>query len=177
MIKLSNKIISSIVGVVIAGGAITVTAATVQPKSAVSAAPVSSTTTSSTAPASSATVSSEGTVSNVDDGLKRIKEATDNGVSAVNEAAKNAVSDVNSAAKSAGTSSHVVKATRSGYGVFDPDTGVWLSPSQSRYNDVKKELGGDAGIVPEKQSTACQKAVAEYNAKMAKEMQAKNITK
>lgn len=171
MIKLSSKVISSIVGIALAGGVITATAATAQPKQALTDA-VPSNSVSSTVPSGSSVVSSKGDVSNVADGIDEINEATQKGVSAVNEAAKAAVSDVASAAKEAGTTSHFVKATRLGYDVFDPDTGEWINPRESRYNAVKAELGGDAGIVPENQSTACQKAIEEYKAKQAAATQA-----
>ena len=53
------------------------------------------------------------------------------------------------------------------YDVIDPETGKHVDIYNSRYNDLKKQLGGDAGTVPSDQSTACQAALAQYKAKQA----------
>ncbi len=163
MIKLSSKVISSIVGIAIAGGVITATAATAQPKQiSADSAPSSSEAVSSAAPISSASiVSSQTEVSNVDDGLKKIQEATDKGVSAVNEAAKSAESEVNATGK--------VIVTNVSYSVVDPETGRIVSnePDYSRCKTELAKFGDDAGKVPVSQSKACQAALAALKAKAA----------
>lgn len=167
MIKLSNKIISSIVGAVIAGGAITATAATVQPKSAVSApvssAVVSSAVVSSATPVSSAApVSSKEAVSSVADGVKQIQKAADDGVSAVNKAATDAVGEVNKAKEV------TKKAPDIKYAVIDISNGCRpVFPSEPAYNACKEALskyGNDAGTCSPENSKACQAAIAAYKA-------------
>jgi hypothetical protein len=104
MIKLSSKIVSSIVGVVAAAGLITATAATSQPKEAVSVAAssaVSSTASSAVSEAagsivasSAPTVSSKTEVSSVEDGIDAIKKATDEGIEKIHNEADKAVKQV-----------------------------------------------------------------------------------
>lgn len=53
------------------------------------------------------------------------------------------------------------------YSIVDPETGKFVDVYSSRYNDLKKQLGGDAGTVPTDQSVACQAALAQYKAKQA----------
>jgi hypothetical protein len=180
MIKLSNKIISSIVGAVIAGGAITATAATVQPKSAVSApvssAVISSAVVSSATPVSSAApVSSKEAVSNVADGVKQIQKATDDGVSAVNKAATDAVGEVNKAATDAvgevnKAKTVTPKAPDIRYPVIDINNGCRLvdpddTANYQKCKDALSAYGNDAGTCNPDDSKACQAAIAAYKAK------------
>lgn len=115
MIKLSDKIISSIVGVVIAAGTITVAATSTQPKavsaeaSSVASEAVSSTVPSSSIASSSPVVSSKTEVSNVADGVDAIQKATDEGVEKIHSEADKAVKQVQDNAPKAST--HKLTAT------------------------------------------------------------------
>lgn len=172
MIKLSNKIISSIVGIVIAGGAVTVGATTINSRNTASSVPpVSSKVVSSAALVSSvATVSSKEAVSNVTDGIKQIQKATDDGVSAINKAAANAVSEVNSA------KSGSKKAPNIRYPVIDIENGCRpVDPDASDYQKCKDALsayGNDAGTCNPDNSKACQAALAALKAKQSAAAQA-----
>lgn len=176
MIKLNNKIISSIVGIAIAGGAITVTAATAQPKVLrQSTVPVSSTVSSeivvsSESANSVATVLSEGTVSNVADGVDAINKATQEGVSAVNKATQDGIQTVKDQQQQQNEDGAKALASVV-YPIIDPETG--RSPIYSNdaaYSRCKAELdkyGNDAGKVSIENSKACQAALAALKAKAA----------
>ena len=53
------------------------------------------------------------------------------------------------------------------YDIIDPETGKHVDIYNSRYNDLKKQLGGDAGKVDTDQSVACQNALKQFKAKQA----------
>lgn len=173
MIKLSSKIISSIVGIALAGGAITATAATAQPKSAVSsAAPVSSTVSSavvsSAVPVSSAAaVSSQTEVSNVADAVSEINEAAKEGVSAVHKAAQDGVEAVKGQQQQQNENGKKALASVK-YPVIDINNGCRLvDPDAADYQKCKAALsayGNDAGTCSPENSKACQAAIAAYKA-------------
>lgn len=48
------------------------------------------------------------------------------------------------------------------YPIVDPDTGDEVVPTNSRYWSLKRDLGGDAGMVPPDKSQACQAALKEF---------------
>lgn len=48
------------------------------------------------------------------------------------------------------------------YPIVDPDTGDEVVPTNSRYWSLKRDLGGDAGMVTPDKSQACQAALKEF---------------
>lgn len=160
MIKLfsylkSGKIVSAIVGVA-AAGAITVTAVAANHPAAVAntdsqtSSIVSSTASSMVSSASSSAPESKGEVKTVDDGVSAIQKATDDGVSRIKSEAGNAVSEIESEANA---KKPIV--TKSCYQVINPVTLETVYPSNSDYDIICQQLGGDAGTVPMEKSTAC----------------------
>lgn len=170
MIKLPNKVIYSIIGIALAGGVITATAATVQPKSMIANdAPVSSAVPSEVVsfslPVSSSTVvSSQMEVSNVADAVSEINEAAKEGVSAVNKAAQDGVQTVKDQQQQQKDDGAKALASVK-YAVIDPSTGMPVWPDNQNYEKFKSKLGGDAGTCDPSQSKACQAALAALKAK------------
>ena len=186
MIKLSGKIISSIVGVVVAGTVVATAAVNSQPRhninnkmdsvnsvisSTVSSSISSIDITSSKIVNSSSitTPSSERKITTVigketnskitSDVLSKVDNKTTQSVSQLQE-------DKNKDDIKAAKAARLQKEKESSqWPVIDPDTGGMVYPGYVNYDKIKAELGGDAGIVPTNKSTACQKAKEEARQK------------
>lgn len=179
MIKLSAKIISSIVGLAVVG-TVTATAAVannhnstqpinsskteteVLPSSQMPSHPVSSAIESKSP---SAAISSKGTVSTVADGIGEIQQETDKAVSRIQKAADDGVSAVKQAQSQ--TNSKANSGVK--YAVINPENGSLVYSNDPNYEKYKAELGGDAGTTTTKNSTACQVAI--------KKIQERNLAK
>lgn len=154
MIKLSNKIISSIVGIALAGGVITAMAATAQPKNEITSAAQTSSIASSAAMSSTSSVSSSTVVS------------SEGNVSKVETITQEASSSADTASKIVSKKAPDIK-----YAVIDLNNGCRpVFPSEANYQKCKESLaayGNDAGTCSPENSKACQAAIAAYKAKQA----------
>lgn len=152
MIKLSSKIISSLVSLVVIGGTVTAAAAVNNhPAAANTSSQTSSVTSSMVSSAPSSAPESKGEVKTVDDGVSAIQKATDDGVSRIKDETGKAVSEIESEADAQKPTVN----KKSCFPVINPDTLEDVYTTDSNYVAICQRLGGDAGQVPYDKSTAC----------------------
>ena len=203
MIKLSGKIISLIVGLAVVGtgtaAAAVVGSQNIQqdtvssetPEESIVSSSASSAVSSAVSPAASSAVSSavsssapapknEG-VSNVDDGVEAIQKATNDGVSQIKQATNDGVSAIQSKQQE-DEALRAEKAARlqrekeeERWPVIDPKTGYDVSPNNPKYEQIRAELGGDAGLVNPDKSTACQAALQKLKEAREKERSSSSV--
>lgn len=199
MIKLSGKIISLIVGLAVvgtgtaaaavvsnqniqqaavssetSGGSIVSSSVSSAASSAVSSA--ASSAVSSSAPASK----SEG-VSNVDDGVEAIQKATNDGVSQIKQATNDGVSAIQSkqqedaALREEKIERRKQQEAAARWPIIDPKTGNYIGTNNAKYESIRAELGGDAGLVSPDKSTACQAALQKLKEAREKESSSSSV--
>ena len=203
MIKLSGKIISLIVGLAVVGtgtaAAAVVSSQNIQQatvssetsEESIAGSSASSTVGSAVSSAASSAVSSavsssapapknEG-VSNVDDGVEAIQKATNDGVSQIKQATNDGVSAIQSKQQE-DEALRAEKAARlqrekeeERWPVIDPKTGYDVSPNNPKYEQIRAELGGDAGLVNPDKSTACQAALQKLKEAREKERSSSSV--
>lgn len=203
MIKLSGKIISLIVGLAVVGTG-TAAAAVVSNQNIQQAAvssetsggsivssSVSSTVSSAVSSAASSAVSSavsssapasksEG-VSDVDDGVEAIQKATNDGVSQIKQATNDGVSAIQSkqqedeALREEKIELRKQQEAAARWPIIDPKTGYDVSPNNPKYESIRAELGGDAGLVNPDKSTACQAALQKLKEAREKESSSSSV--
>ena len=191
MIKLSGKIISLIVGLAVVGTG--TAAAAVVGSQNIQQATVSSETSEeslagssasfavSSAVSSSAPAPKNEGVSNVDDGVEAIQKATNDGVSQIKQATNDGVSAIQSkqqedeALRAEKIERRKQQEAAARWPVIDPKTGYDVSPNNPKYEQIRAELGGDAGLVNPDKSTACQAALQKLKEEREKERSSSSV--
>lgn len=100
----------------------------------------------------SSVVSQKETASSNENSQKVVNKTTTSATFKQNSA--EITTNQNSSSESSSSSSVATKNIR--YPVINPETGLDVYPTEPNYATYKAELGGDAGTVPTKDSTACQ---------------------